>query len=164
MSNNTVEEIQSQVQDLVANNKLTKAIALLVAHFKELDDDPRHQAALKISGQMKAIEKKLNMSEMTQENADVGISKIKDAILNIFDKIPFMEEEDVPVERDKFADRIIQVSALLIILFLIIGIIAAISVEGFSPIIDALIASLFVVGTAMIAFGLLFMVKKYILV
>ncbi len=159
-------EIKHKVQEFVASNKITKAISLLIDHFTNVDDAPRQAAALKLSAQYKRINKKVNLSEMTQEKADVGISKIINAILNIFEEIPLFENEDelaTDAKSDKFGKRIILISSLLIILFLIAGITASIFVQGLDPIKKAVQASLFVVGASMTAFGLLFLVKKYLL-
>lgn len=160
----TNDEIEALVQDLVAKDKLSKAIDLLREHFKEVDDQPRHQVILKLSAQTKTIEKRLQLSEITQEDANVGMSKIMDATLNIFSVDPSLQfEANVSKTEDKFGERIIQIASLIIILFLLIGIIASVVTQGVDPIIKAVEASLFVVGASMVAFGLLFMVKKYIL-
>ena len=162
---NTPQEVEAQVQELVSNSKLSKAITLLIGYFKEVGDEPRHQATLKLSAQAKSIEKKLMMTEITEEAANVGFSKITDAILNIFEAIPLIADDASPSsETDKFGERIIQISALIIIVCLIVGIILAVVTQGVDPIIKALQASLFVVGASMVAFGLLFLVKKYIIV
>ncbi|MFT4568212.1 MAG: hypothetical protein ACI9FN_003181 [Saprospiraceae bacterium] len=100
---------------------------------------------------------------MTEENAQVGMSKIIDAILNIFDVIPILNDENSGGQTDKFGERIIQISALLIILFFIVGVGLAAYTQGFEAIIKAIQAYLFVVGVSMVAFGLLFLVKKHIL-
>lgn len=166
MSLSTNDEIREKVKDFVANNKITKAISLLIDHFTQVEDEPRQMAALKLSAQYKRINKKVNLSEMTQEKADVGISKIINAILHIFEEIPLFDDdhdEGIADTKDNFGKRIILISSLLIILFLISGITASIFVQGLDPIKKAVQASLFVVGASMTAFGLLFMVKKYIL-
>ena len=165
------DEIKQQIQEFVAGNRISKAINALIEYFTNNGDEQRHQAAIKLSAQYNRINKKLNLSEITQEKADVGISKIINAILKIFDEIPIFDaDEDHETHRqlaseskDRFGQRIIQISSLLIILFLIIGIGLSIYMQGFDPIIKAVQASLFVVGASMVAFGLLFMVKKYIL-
>ena len=165
MPNNT-EEIEAQVQDLVAKDKLAKAIDLLLVHFKEVNDQPRHQAIVKLSAQTKTVQKRLQLSEITQEDANVRLSKIMDTILNIFTIDPSLQEDrprNVGSSPDKFGERIIQVAAIIILLFLVLGIIASIVTQGIDPIVKAIEASLFVIGASMIAFGLLFMVKKYIL-
>ncbi|MFT6811177.1 MAG: hypothetical protein ACJA01_004424 [Saprospiraceae bacterium] len=41
MSKKTVVEVKEQIQELIANNKIAKAISLLIDHFKGVDDDPR---------------------------------------------------------------------------------------------------------------------------
>jgi len=166
MTVSSKNEIKQKVQDFVASNKISKAISLLVEYFTKVDDSPRQNAALKLSAQYKRINKKVNLSEMTQEKADVGISRIINSILNIFEEIPIFDDDDdhAPTNAtDNFGKRIILISSLLIILFLIAGITASIFVQGLDPIKKAVQASLFVVGASMTAFGLLFMVKKYIL-
>ena len=140
MPNNT-EEIKAQVQDLVAKDKLAKAIDLLLVHFKEVNDQPRHQAIVKLSAQTKTVQKRLQLSEITQEDANVRLSKIMDTILNIFTIDPSLQEDrpiNVAPPPDKFGERIIQVASIIILLFLVLGIIASTVTQGIDPIIKAI--------------------------
>jgi hypothetical protein len=159
MPDNSIQNIESTVKNLVKANKLTKAITHLLEHYKKVEDDPRHDKSILLSSDLIDNEKKYSSLLITKKEYDDRLGEIKLDILNIFDPITPKRKEE-----DRFGERIIQIAVILIILFLIIGIIAAVYTQGFDPIEKALQASLFVIGVSMVAFGLVYLVKKYILV